>query len=385
MTNPNRQFVLLHQVFRHIAARSWLTKSLLADQSESRVDRDIIMSEFLTLMGLIKSSYTQYEGFQLNPAIQYLHGSLQQLDYETDYNYAHSHYTELLRLVQRAKTEGHTWLDNPYDERMKEMYSICIQYMELAIQKQDAVSSHPILTADPLTRKQIEMSKVQIQSQLASLKTNFSYLDAKPRAGGVDMTRGEEEERKKMFELSRQMMNLQNEERGEYTESIQFTLNHVQNLIMPRCENPFEVVELLLKVIPKSRRTLGPSHEITQRAQYFFEKVAVDTRKVSLGNAPNKGYVVLGYEEDNDVCVLKIENDEELRCAPSDVILQLRALVECINLKGAAHLNGKRGYVKGFDKKTGRHPIHFEDTSIKDCLVKPANLRLLFFEGELCK
>ncbi|KAL7529905.1 hypothetical protein ACHAWF_003154 [Thalassiosira exigua] len=349
----------------------------MADQSESRLARDVINAEFLTLLDLIKSSYTQYEGFEQNPAVQYVHGTLHQLDYEADYNYAHSHYAELINLVQRAKNEGHNWSENPYNERMKDVYSICMQYMEQAIEKQNAVSSHPILSADSFAKKQMEISKVQIQSQLASMKANFSYLEAKPR--GVDMPCDEEEERKKMLELSRHLMDLQTEEREDYTESIAFTINHVQNLILAGAKNPFEIIELLLKTIPKSQRTLGPTHKWTKQAHYFFDKVATDTRKACLGNAPDKSYPVLCYEEDHDVYVLKMEDDEEVRFAPSDIILQPRALVECVKLKGAAHLNGERGYIKSFDEKTGRHTIRFEDTSIKDCLVKPVNLRLLFF------
>ena len=62
--------------------------------------------------------------------------------------------------------------------------------------------------------------------------------------------------------------------------------------------------------------------------------------------------------------------------APSEVILHRGALIECVDLVKASHLNGKRGWIYDYDEATERHVIHFEDEDTKECLVKPGNLRL---------
>ena len=90
----------------------------------------------------------------------------------------------------------------------------------------------------------------------------------------------------------------------------------------------------------------------------------------------------VGEDIDDDMYILSSHDGGEVGCSPDEVILTPYALVQCVNLKGAKHLNGKRCWVAGYDKKTSRHSVKFEDTDLKPCLVKAGNLRLLFFEME---
>ena len=66
----------------------------------------------------------------------------------------------------------------------------------------------------------------------------------------------------------------------------------------------------------------------------------------------------------------------------ADVILARWAMVQCVDLANAKHLNGKRGWVHGFDDATEPHRVNFEDKSIEPRLVRGANLRLVFFREE---
>ena len=62
----------------------------------------------------------------------------------------------------------------------------------------------------------------------------------------------------------------------------------------------------------------------------------------------------------------------------NDVSLYLGTPVVCHGLKNASHLNGKIGDVRERQNKSGRYLVHFEDSSLKPCLVKHVNVRILF-------
>ena len=112
-------------------------------------------------------------------------------------------------------------------------------------------------------------------------------------------------------------------------------------------------------------------------------------------------YKALRYIENGDKCVLqgplakpRLEEAEEIKTivVESDKVLILPGVpVVCHGLKNASHLNGKIGDVPGYGKgKMGdvrrefgnggafRYSVHFEDESLKPCLVKPENVRVLF-------
>ena len=74
----------------------------------------------------------------------------------------------------------------------------------------------------------------------------------------------------------------------------------------------------------------------------------------------------------------KIEEEATITSDPNDVILFLGVPVICNGLQKAKHLNGKIGDVHRFDEDVERYEIHFEDASLKPCLVKPENVRILF-------
>ena len=51
--------------------------------------------------------------------------------------------------------------------------------------------------------------------------------------------------------------------------------------------------------------------------------------------------------------------------------------VVCHGLMNASHLNGKMGDVRSLDKKSGRYEIHFDEKSLKPCLIKGENVDII--------
>ena len=64
---------------------------------------------------------------------------------------------------------------------------------------------------------------------------------------------------------------------------------------------------------------------------------------------------------------------------PSGLVLGVGTPVVCEGLLKSKHLNGKAAAFKGFDEKTGRHFIVFEDDQLGQAKVKGSNLRVVFF------
>ena len=87
------------------------------------------------------------------------------------------------------------------------------------------------------------------------------------------------------------------------------------------------------------------------------------------------------YEDDCDIYIIDADTDEIGWCC-SDTIIQRGALVKCAGLVKASHLNGKQAWVESYDTETERHVVQFEEEDRKSCLVKPENLRILFFGDE---
>ena len=73
-----------------------------------------------------------------------------------------------------------------------------------------------------------------------------------------------------------------------------------------------------------------------------------------------------------------VENLDEMDWDPSDIVLKRGALVKCFDLVKSLHLS-KTSLVEDYDEESGWHIVQFEDKDTKSCLVKPDNLRLLFF------
>ena len=156
---------------------------------------------------------------------------------------------------------------------------------------------------------------------------------------------------------------------------------------------PFDALDLLIKTLETSKLSLGSSHSLTQELQYNINNLVTGSRKVANEMDPYRRYCpVKKYEDDCDIYIVDtemlngkidgIDIGNEMGWAPSEVILHRGALIECVDLVKASHLNGKRGWIYDYDDATERHVVHFEDEDTKECLVKPGNLRLLFFGEE---
>ena len=81
---------------------------------------------------------------------------------------------------------------------------------------------------------------------------------------------------------------------------------------------------------------------------------------------------------DNDKYVVQyLTGKEEKFKARIDQLLLCKNLpVTCHGLVNAAHLNGKTGRVKQYQKDANRYEICFDDKGIKPCLVRPENLSI---------
>ena len=160
-----------------------------------------------------------------------------------------------------------------------------------------------------------------------------------------------------------------------------------------------ECERLLEEMIPWSRRVNGPNHDETTELLSTLDRIT--TRRVKVLTPEIVTYKALRYIENGDKCVLqgplakpRLEEAEEIKTivVESDKVLILPGVpVVCHGLKNASHLNGKIGDVRGYGKgKMGdvrrefgnggafRYSVHFEDESLKPCLVKPENVRVLF-------
>ena len=183
-------------------------------------------------------------------------------------------------------------------------------------------------------------------------------------------------------------------------------------------QSKFRAIEcerLLGEMITKSCRLNGPNHDVT----IWFKKnlVEIKGRKVMvfpprsrfrevncpLGNECM--YEALRYVENGDKCVVRgpyvkmnCSYEESSNVKTETIVVEKYKYlilpgvpVVCQGLKNASHLNGKIGDVRSYGKgKMGdmwrefhnggafRYCVHFEDESLKPCLVKPENVRILF-------
>lgn len=135
---------------------------------------------------------------------------------------------------------------------------------------------------------------------------------------------------------------------------------------------------------------MGVNHPLHKSAKWDFGMFVSKYRQGQIFGDPLKRFSpIISYEDDIDMYILKMEEEglidkfgEEIARDPEDVILHNGALVKCVGLNKAQHLNEKRGWIAGYDEKKERHVVKFEDKDTKQALVKPANIRLLFFDDE---
>lgn len=154
-----------------------------------------------------------------------------------------------------------------------------------------------------------------------------------------------------------------------------------------------ECERIISEEVVRSRRVHGPNHEHTVDLERKLELCRI--RKVFLEPPYSDpgAYHTQRYEDDGKKCVLKgptcrwsngeamIAKEEDMKVIVVDselVALSEGIPVACHGLKNATHLNGKIGDARRFDTKAKRWSVHFEDKTLKPCLVKPENLRILF-------
>mmetsp|Transcript_24702 Transcript_24702/g.55885 ORF Transcript_24702/g.55885 Transcript_24702/m.55885 type:complete len:547 (+) Transcript_24702:420-2060(+) len=363
-------FVGGEKIVRHVMARSWLTKSLM--EVSGGVTPEEIRLQFERLLRLIRDGANPiYAQAALKASgkgsidfiFQYLESTVACLEYEAMTNYTQFN-AGMLRYMKHQG--GH-------EDEMRSIYQTCIATMNEALSKLDSINTktHP--------PQQRELSRVQMQSLLAMLRAQFSYLESKPStASGY-------EQKREAATLNRRLMEMMKEERPGYSESITYSIQHAQKLMELGCENPFEAVSILEEITPKALQTLGPTHHDCTCIKATWDSLLVNRQVFSPIVSDEPCPVIRcegGDDSDDDMYILSSPDGGEVGCSPGEVILSPHALVKCVGLKGAKHLNGKRCWVAAYDKKTSRHSVKFEDTDLKACLVKAGNLRLLFFEME---
>lgn len=370
--------------FRHIIACSWITKSMPTPNPnvhsigpDENENYRRLAAEYEKLLDLIKSSYPIYQ--QSNPALLYIHVTLKQIEAETLSNYSNAVGARLLAFVR---------VESAITNDMKRLYNKWQDLSSLSIAQIEALKGS-MLGQDPLGLQQINTMLLQTQGQVAVFNNQFSHLASANVGGEVDATPNGTD----IARLSEKLMETYIEERGESsTDGIMFSYKHAVQL-WTMANKPFKGLQLLKKTVKTSKLSLGPSHTMTKEILSSFGSIVYRARKVANKWDSKKRYCpVKSYEEDCDIYVVdtkglngaKIDGTvigENMGWDPAEVILNRGALVKCVDLLKASHLNGKRAWVMEYDEATKRHEVEFED-DIKSCLVKPGNLRLLFFEDE---
>mmetsp|Transcript_25199 Transcript_25199/g.54291 ORF Transcript_25199/g.54291 Transcript_25199/m.54291 type:complete len:621 (-) Transcript_25199:131-1993(-) len=383
--------------FRHVTAKSWVTKSMIDNTNMRDVKSSSkVVSEFDKLLILIKSCYAAYED-DSNPMVAglmgFLRANIQQTEAETNYNYA-IWLAQRMRCLTRKSwgggdfdyTAGHNVLLTGDGNDLKLLYNKWNELMNSAIAGYEGLKG-TLLYSEPGTRGQVEMSKLQLMNQYSQIKKEFSYL-AQDRA--TDNIAKDERE---TLELSKKLLKSTIEDSGEAsTTAIRYALQHAHQMMESgKHYRPFETIDLLLKTLKTARRSLGPSHKLTGSVSSTLQTCIVSNREGAHYLDSRRAYhPVDRYEEDVDVYIMNIENwygkqhdhGSTIAWDPSDIILKRGALIQCVDLEKASHLNDKRGWVADYDDDSGRHLVKFEDEKIKPCLVKPDNLRLIFFGKE---
>jgi hypothetical protein len=146
-----------------------------------------------------------------------------------------------------------------------------------------------------------------------------------------------------------------------------------------------KATRLVTKLVPVSRRVLGPEHRSTIEADEILEKC--NERYVRVLPA-GKLFQALQHKNDGEMCVVKgpiteprqIDNERTHRVMSDLILPQVGCPVICHGLVSASHLNGKLGEVRnGRETNTGlRLGVCFEKKSWTSALVKPKNLRIAF-------
>mmetsp|Transcript_3832 Transcript_3832/g.8451 ORF Transcript_3832/g.8451 Transcript_3832/m.8451 type:complete len:607 (-) Transcript_3832:185-2005(-) len=367
------------RIFRHITAVGWVTKALLESRDQGVYDASV--KEFEKCLKLIKMAYPIYEndpnqGRGYNFMSQYLHSHVKQAEGEVLSNYSQTVCFELMRALARN--------DSSIAEHRK-LYNKWHKLITSSIATFEGLKTTTIGMSAP---QQIESCLLHLHTQFARMKKDFSLR-------GFDETGYTEEDEEKAFQLSEQLMNTTIQERGKSSSySIQKAVMHAQNLMQAtKSWKPFVALELLVETYHTAKLSLGPMHSDTRSVLINIGSLIKNQKAANKYDNGRTFCPVDSYDEECDIYFVNTkgltgtlidgeEIGEEMGWDPADVILKRGALVKCVDLVKASHLNGKRGWIMDYDEKCERHTVQFEDEDAKSCLVKPGNIRLLFWEGE---
>jgi len=166
----------------------------------------------------------------------------------------------------------------------------------------------------------------------------------------------------------------------------------------------FKSYDLLKETLVLSRRVLGSDHDTTilleEKAKLFqagwpavvlpketkLSAIKVDvsndgmntcTVSTSGNDSRIMSTIATGFQEDSSSYLVN-KNHGSASVSPSQLIVLPIAPVTLVGLKGAAHHNGKRGVIRGWNQKKERYVIELEEEE-KSLLVKPDNARIAFF------
>ena len=150
-----------------------------------------------------------------------------------------------------------------------------------------------------------------------------------------------------------------------------------------------ESLETSKSALMDARSVLGPSHLTTLRLESlvsdFEEKektrhifFVVDIKSEDPKTNGKVVYVKRRAKGNDAKYVVEyVAGKKERFKARIDQLLLCENLpVTCHGLVNAAHLNGKKGKVKKYQKDVNRYKICFDEKGIKSCLVRPENLSI---------
>lgn len=101
----------------------------------------------------------------------------------------------------------------------------------------------------------------------------------------------------------------------------------------------------------------------------------------------NNWFQAVRYEEEGEKLVVqgpittprKVEGEEMLTIAVDDAFPAFGIPFVCRGLKDElAHLNGKIGDARSYNKESDCYMVHFEDETLEPCLVQRKHIKILF-------
>ena len=150
-----------------------------------------------------------------------------------------------------------------------------------------------------------------------------------------------------------------------------------------------EALATAKSALEDARSILGPSHSTTLEIESFVNETdETENRRhryfvvdIKSENATINGKIVQVQRrlkgDDKKYIVQDFIGKKERFKARIDQLLLCKNLpVTCHGLINAAHLNGKKGRVKRYQKDVNRYEISFDDKSTKPCLVRPENISI---------